>query len=64
MAEKTGVIPPQNLEAEASLLGAILIDSDAIVRIADTVDAADFYAIATFTRRLKSFTKNIALLMF
>lgn len=43
MAEKTGVIPPQNLEAEASLLGAILIDSDAIVRIADTVDANDFY---------------------
>lgn len=43
MAEKTGKIPPQNLEAEASLLGAILIDADAIVRIADTVDANDFY---------------------
>jgi len=34
---------PQNTEAEASLLGAILIDSDAIVKIADTVDALDFY---------------------
>jgi replicative DNA helicase len=34
---------PQNLEAEASLLGAILIDSDAIVKIADIVTARDFY---------------------
>lgn len=34
---------PHNIEAEASLLGAILIDSDAIVKIADTVTADDFY---------------------
>lgn len=34
---------PQNLEAEASLLGAILIDSDAIVKIADTISDDDFY---------------------
>jgi replicative DNA helicase len=34
---------PQNTEAEASLLGAILIDSDAIVKIADTVSATDFF---------------------
>ncbi len=34
---------PQNVEAEASLLGAILIDSDAIVKIADTITAEDFY---------------------
>lgn len=36
-------IPPQNLEAEASLLGAILIDADAIVKIADIVDVDAFY---------------------
>lgn len=36
-------IPPQNTDAEASLLGAILIDSDAIVKIADQVDENDFY---------------------
>lgn len=35
--------PPQNTEAEASLLGAILIDSDAIVKIADVVSPRDFY---------------------
>ena len=34
---------PQNTEAEASLLGAILIDTDAIVKIADTVVPADFF---------------------
>lgn len=36
-------IPPQNAEAEASLLGALLIDADAIVKIADTVSPEDFY---------------------
>jgi replicative DNA helicase len=35
--------PPQSAEAEASLLGALLIDSEAIVKIADHVKAADFY---------------------
>lgn len=35
--------PPQNLDAEASLLGAILIDSDAIVKIADAISVQDFY---------------------
>jgi replicative DNA helicase len=34
---------PQNVEAEASLLGAILIDSDAIVKIADNITPLDFY---------------------
>lgn len=36
-------VPPQNVEAEASLLGSILIDGDAIVKIADVVSAEDFY---------------------
>ena len=34
---------PQNTEAEASLLGAILIDSDAIVKIADVITNRDFF---------------------
>jgi len=37
------IIPPQNVDAEASLLGAILIDSDAIVKIADQISSDDFY---------------------
>lgn len=35
--------PPQNTDAEASLLGALLIDSDAIVKIADSVGSQDFF---------------------
>lgn len=34
---------PSNTDAEASLLGAILIDTDAIVKIADRISADDFY---------------------
>jgi replicative DNA helicase len=36
---------PQNTDAEASLLGAILIDQDAIVKIADSIDPGDFFDI-------------------
>jgi replicative DNA helicase len=36
-------IQPQNLEAEASLLGSLIIDSEAIVKIADQIKASDFY---------------------
>ncbi|MDF2460858.1 MAG: dnaC1 [Candidatus Saccharibacteria bacterium] len=38
-----GRVPPQNIEAEASLLGSILIEKDAIIKIADIVNADDFY---------------------
>ncbi|MDD4995564.1 MAG: replicative DNA helicase [Patescibacteria group bacterium] len=36
-------IPPQNLEAEISLLGALLLDKDAMIRIADLIRSDDFY---------------------
>lgn len=36
-------VPPQNLEAEQSLLGALLMDKDAIEKIADLITADDFY---------------------
>ncbi len=35
--------PPQNLEAEASLLGALLIDADALVKVADSISVQDFF---------------------
>jgi replicative DNA helicase len=38
-----GRMPPQNIEAEESLIGSILIEKDAIIRIADIVTAEDFY---------------------
>jgi hypothetical protein len=37
-------LPPQNIEAEQSLLGALLIDKDAIIKIADLLKAGDFYS--------------------
>ncbi|MFA6106508.1 MAG: replicative DNA helicase [Patescibacteria group bacterium] len=36
-------MPPQNVEAEESLLGCLLIDKDAIIRVADIVFEKDFY---------------------
>ena len=36
-------LPPQSLEAEQSVLGAILIDRDAVVEIAEFLRPADFY---------------------
>lgn len=36
-------IPPQNIEAEQSLLGSLLIDRDAIIKVADSVTPEDFY---------------------
>ena len=39
----TGKIPPQNVEAEQSILGALLIDKDAIVKIAESLKYEHFY---------------------
>jgi len=36
-------IPPQNIEAEQSVLGALLIDKDAIIKVADMLEPPDFY---------------------
>ncbi|MCA9391701.1 replicative DNA helicase [candidate division WWE3 bacterium] len=36
-------LPPQNIEAEQSVLGALLIDQDAVIKIADTLKPEHFY---------------------
>ena len=36
-------IPPQNIEAEKSLLGSLMIDKEAIYKVADFLNAEDFY---------------------
>lgn len=49
-------IPPQNLDAEVSLLGAVLIDEDVLTRVSDVIRADDFYDkrhIAIFEAMLK-----------
>jgi replicative DNA helicase len=36
-------LPPQNIEAEQSVLGCLMLDKDAIVRVADNLRSGDFY---------------------
>ena len=36
-------VPPQNIEAEQSVLGAILIEQSAIAKISDILQPEDFY---------------------
>lgn len=45
----TPKIPPQNIEAEESVLGALMIDKNAIIRVADIVRSEDFYRPAHST---------------
>src|SRR5262245_64214890 len=39
----TATVPPQNLEAEESVLGAMLISSTAMGSVTEILDASDFY---------------------
>jgi replicative DNA helicase len=36
-------VPPQNIEAEMSVLGSLMLDKDAIIQVADIVRVGDFY---------------------
>lgn len=38
-----GRVPPQNLDAEESCLGALLLDTEAVLRVADALNPDDFY---------------------
>ena len=38
-----GKLPPQSMETEETLLGCLLIDKDAIIKIADKITEEDFY---------------------
>src|SRR4051812_28994901 len=42
-APSPGAIPPQNLEAEESVLGAMMISPLAIAAVSEIADASDFY---------------------
>lgn len=41
--ENLKMVPPHNYEAESAVLGSILIDKDALFKIADQLHADDFY---------------------
>ena len=38
-----GRLPPQNIEAEQSALGCLMLDKEAIIRVADILSPGDFY---------------------
>src|SRR5213082_337352 len=42
-AAAPGAVPPQNLEAEESVLGAMMIAPGAIAAVSEILDAGDFY---------------------
>ncbi len=43
VSNKATKLPPQNIDAEQSLLGALMIDKDAIINIAEMLDPSHFY---------------------
>lgn len=54
-------LPPQDIEAEQSVLGSLLIDKDAIIKIADIITSGDFYRKAhemIFKSIVELFQKN------
>lgn len=54
-------LPPQNLEAEEALLGSIMIDKDAIIKITDIITEEDFYKDANkivFTTMKELFSRH------
>lgn len=54
-------LPPQNIDAEQSVLGAILIDNDALPKALEIIDLEDFYKAShkkIFEAMIKLFDKN------
>ena len=43
MADSLPKLPPQSIEAEQSVLGSLLLDKDAVIKVSDTLSADDFY---------------------
>jgi replicative DNA helicase len=43
MSAKTNMVPPHSLEAEKSVIGSLLVDKDAIIKISDFLKPEDFY---------------------
>lgn len=43
MSEKSSFVPPHSLDAEKSVLGSLLVDKNAILKVSDFLKAEDFY---------------------
>ena len=57
-------IPPQSPEAEVAVLGCLMLDKDAIVKVADQILPEDFYELKhqiIFQAMLELFEKNVSI---
>ncbi len=57
-------VPPQNMEAEMSVLGCLMLDKDAFIKIGDIVSADDFYDDRhkhIFEAALALYAKNVSI---
>lgn len=64
MANQIDRLPPQNLEAETALLGCLMLDKDAVIKVADQVISDDFYDIRhklIYEAILELFEKNVSI---
>ncbi|MFC1700620.1 replicative DNA helicase [Patescibacteria group bacterium] len=58
---KDSRLPPQNIEAEQSVLGSLMLDKDSIASVADIIQPEDFYRgihINIYQAMLKLYEKN------
>lgn len=61
MDKITGKLPPQNIEAEVAVLGALMLDENAVLKVADFLSPEDFYRTAhrkIFEAMLKLYEKQ------
>lgn len=64
MANQIDRLPPQNLEAETALLGCLMLDKDAVIKVADQLISDDFYDLRhrlIYESILELFAKNISI---
>ena len=43
LVDSLSPVPPQNVEAESCVFGAVLLENDSLLRIRHHVDAGDFH---------------------
>ncbi|HMK50063.1 MAG TPA: DnaB-like helicase N-terminal domain-containing protein, partial [Thermodesulfovibrionales bacterium] len=54
-------LPPQNIEAEQFIIGAVLIDNDALPKALEIIEPGDFYRLShnkIFSAMIDLFDKN------
>src|SRR5438045_4059550 len=64
MSNSIDRLPPQNLEAETAILGCLMLDRDAIIKVADQIISDDFYDLRhklVFEAILSLYEKSVSI---